>query len=84
DELHTLHGTCSMPVPSGPGYESVSLADQVCSMVGAQPGQNFVDGDLFTNLSYDYYYSHLWRNFGIICAFFVGFLAILLTATQFN
>jgi ABC-type multidrug transport system permease subunit len=61
NEFHTLNGTCSMLVPSGPGYENVSLANQVCSTVGAQPGQNFVDGNLFANLSYDYYYSHLWR-----------------------
>ncbi|KAJ8580622.1 hypothetical protein M405DRAFT_847520, partial [Rhizopogon salebrosus TDB-379] len=62
NEFHTLNGTCSMLVRSGPGYENVSLANQVCSTVGAQPGQNFADGNLFTNLSYDDYYSHLWRH----------------------
>jgi ATP-binding cassette, subfamily G (WHITE), member 2, SNQ2 len=57
NEFRALSGTCSKLVPSGPGYENVSLANQVCSTVGAQPGQNFVDGDLFVNQSYDYYQS---------------------------
>ncbi|KAG2050787.1 hypothetical protein BDR06DRAFT_959744 [Suillus hirtellus] len=84
NEFHTLNGTCSMLVPSGPAYPNISLANQVCATVGAQPGQNYVDGNLFTQLSYDYYYSNLWRDFGVVCVFFVGFLAILLTATEFN
>jgi ATP-binding cassette, subfamily G (WHITE), member 2, SNQ2 len=27
NEFHALSGTCSMLVPSGPGYENVSLAN---------------------------------------------------------
>ncbi|KAG1763106.1 ABC-2 type transporter-domain-containing protein [Suillus occidentalis] len=84
NEFHSLNGTCSMLVPSGPGYENISLANQVCATVGAQPGQNFVDGNLFAELSYEYYYSNLWRDFGIVCVFFIGFLVILFTATEFN
>lgn len=84
NEFHTLNGTCSMLVPSGPAYPNISLANQVCATVGAQPGQNYVDGNLFTQLSYDYYYSNLWRDFGVVCVFFVGFLVILFTATEFN
>ncbi|KAG0700792.1 ABC-2 type transporter-domain-containing protein [Suillus ampliporus] len=84
NEFHTLNGTCSTLVPSGPPYQNVSLANQVCSTVGAQPGQDYVDGNLFANLSFDYYYSNLWKDFGIVCVFFVGFLTILLTATEFN
>jgi ATP-binding cassette subfamily G (WHITE) protein 2 (SNQ2) len=61
NEFHTLNGTCSMLVPSGPAYPNVSLANQVCATVGAQPGQNFVNGNLFAELSYEYSYSNLWR-----------------------
>jgi ATP-binding cassette subfamily G (WHITE) protein 2 (SNQ2) len=60
NEFHTLNGTCSDLVPSGPGYETVSLANQVCATVGAVPGQDFVDGNAFIRLSFDYAYSHLW------------------------
>ncbi|KAG2131009.1 ABC-2 type transporter-domain-containing protein [Suillus clintonianus] len=84
NEFHTLSGTCSTLVPSGPAYPNISLTNQVCAVVGAQPGQNFVNGNLFAELSYTYYYSNLWRNFGIVCVFCVGFLAILFTATEFN
>ncbi|KAG1767598.1 ABC-2 type transporter-domain-containing protein [Suillus placidus] len=84
NEFHTLNGTCSMLIPSGPAYPNISLANQVCSTVGAQPGQNYVDGNVFAELSYDYYYSNLWRDFGVVCIFFVGFLVILFTATEFN
>ncbi|KAG2073835.1 hypothetical protein BDR04DRAFT_1093970 [Suillus decipiens] len=84
NEFHTLNATCSMFIPSGPAYPDISLANQVCSTVGAQPGQDYVDGNLFAELSYDYYYSNLWRDFGVVCAFFVAFLVILFTATEFN
>ncbi|KAG1859914.1 ABC-2 type transporter-domain-containing protein [Suillus tomentosus] len=84
NEFHTLNGTCSTLVPQGPGYENVSLANQVCTTVGAQPGMPTVDGNAFTYLSYDYKYSDLWRNYGVICAFGVGFLLMLLFATEFN
>ncbi|KAJ8595721.1 hypothetical protein M405DRAFT_806639 [Rhizopogon salebrosus TDB-379] len=84
NEFHTLNGTCSILVPQGPGYENVSLANQVCTTVGALPGIPSVDGNTFAYLSYDYKYSDLWRNYGIICAFGVGFLLMLLFATEFN
>ncbi|KAH9022163.1 pleiotropic drug resistance ABC transporter [Lactarius pseudohatsudake] len=37
NEFHTLNGTCSNLVPSGTGYENVSLANQVCGTVGSIP-----------------------------------------------
>ncbi|KAH7904052.1 ABC-2 type transporter-domain-containing protein [Hygrophoropsis aurantiaca] len=84
NEFHTLSGTCSTLVPQGPGYENVSLANQVCTIVGSQPGEVTVDGNLFMYLSYGYEYSDLWRNYGIICAFGLGFVVILLLVTEFN
>ncbi|KAG1721060.1 CDR ABC transporter-domain-containing protein [Suillus lakei] len=84
NKFDTLNSTCSMLIPSGPAYLNISLADQVCATVGAQLGQNFVDGNLIMELSYDYYHSNLWRDFSVVCAFFVGFLIILFTATKFN
>ena len=61
NEFHTLDGTCSSLVPSGPGYENISLMNQVCTTVGSVPGQNTVNGNTFVGISYDYDYSHLWR-----------------------
>ncbi len=61
NEFHTLNGTCSNLVPSGTGYENVSLTNQVCGTVGSIPGQSTVDGNRFIALSYDYSYSNIWR-----------------------
>ncbi|TFY82943.1 hypothetical protein EWM64_g1058 [Hericium alpestre] len=61
NEFHTLNGLCSQLVPSGAGYEGVSLSNQVCTSVGSQPGQDRVDGNTFVGLSYGYSRSNLWR-----------------------
>ncbi|KAG2044053.1 pleiotropic drug resistance ABC transporter [Suillus americanus] len=84
NEFHTLDGVCSTLVPQGPGYQNVSLANQVCTTVGSQPGQLLVDGNIYVALTFDFWYSQLWRNFGVLCAFYLGFLAVLLVATEFN
>lgn len=61
NEFHTLEGTCSLMVPSGPGYENVSLANQVCAIVTAESGRDTVDGMRFIAQSFGYRYSELWR-----------------------
>ena len=60
NEFHTLNGTCSFLIPSGPGYENVSLTNQVCGTVGSIPGQSTVDGNRYIALMFDYSYSHIW------------------------
>jgi ATP-binding cassette subfamily G (WHITE) protein 2 (SNQ2) len=60
NEFRTLRGECSNLVPQGLGYENAQLANQVCTTVGAIPGQAFVDGARFAQLSYDYRYSNTW------------------------
>ena len=84
NEFHTLNGECSLLVPSGPGYSNVTLANQVCTTVGAVSGQSTVNGNTFVELSYGYSYGNLWRNFGIVCAFMAAFLCGLLAFTEFN
>jgi ATP-binding cassette subfamily G (WHITE) protein 2 (SNQ2) len=84
NEFHTLNGTCSNLIPSGTGYENVLLANQVCGTVGSISGQSTVDGNRFIQLSYDYSYSNLWRNYGIVIAFGIAFVAALLFFTEYN
>ncbi|KAF6758018.1 pleiotropic drug resistance ABC transporter [Ephemerocybe angulata] len=84
NEFSTLDGICSNLVPSGPGYEGVSLANQVCPVVGGQPGQDRVNGNTYLALSYRYYHHDMWRNFGFLCCFGIGFLAWLLIFTEYN
>ncbi|THU82570.1 hypothetical protein K435DRAFT_446226 [Dendrothele bispora CBS 962.96] len=84
NEFRTLNGTCDSLIPSGPGYENVTLINQVCTMVGSEPGNPNVDGRRFVALSYEYSYSNTWRNFGILVAFALGFIALCLLFTELN
>jgi hypothetical protein len=71
NEFHTLRGSCSNLVPQGPGYENVSLDNQVCTTVGSVPGQPYVEGERFVELSYEFYYSNL-RLVGCLTLLFDG------------
>ena len=74
---------CNQYVPSGPGYENVSLASKICPQKGAIAGHEYVDGDAFINISYEYYGSHLWRNFGILLGFFFFSLAGYIISSEY-
>ncbi|KAL4806551.1 ABC-2 type transporter-domain-containing protein [Aspergillus unguis] len=68
-------------VPRGDGYGD--LANQVCAVVGAVPGERIVDGTTYLRESFQYTHSHLWRNLGIMFAFMAFFLFTYLTATEY-
>ncbi|GLB42433.1 putative ABC transporter superfamily, ABCG family. PDR (TC 3.A.1.205) subfamily protein [Lyophyllum shimeji] len=84
NEFHTLDGICSSLIPRGPGYEGVRLENQVCTTVGSLPGRGRVDGNRFVELSYGFSYAYLWRDFGIVVAFGIGFITALLIFTELN
>ncbi len=73
NELGNLNYTCSQSdlAPNGPTYNSV--ANQVCAIPGAAPGQELVSGAAYAREQYGFFVSHLWRNVGINAAFFVFF-----------
>ncbi|KAJ5398236.1 hypothetical protein N7509_006349 [Penicillium cosmopolitanum] len=68
NEFHGREFECSSFVPSGPGYENASSLEKVCSVVGAVPGSDVVQGTDYIRSSFGYENSHRWRNFGIIIA----------------
>ncbi|KAF9445670.1 pleiotropic drug resistance ABC transporter [Macrolepiota fuliginosa MF-IS2] len=84
NEFHTLHGPCSNPVPSGPGYENISVSNQVCPVVGAEAGQLTVSGQRYIELSFGYSFGHVWRNYAILCSFGIFFILCLLIFTELN
>lgn len=84
NEFHGREFTCSQFVPSGAGYESVSPDQHVCSTVGSKPGSSIVLGTDYLALSYRYYATNKWRNFGIAVAFAVFFLGVYILLTEFN
>jgi ABC-type multidrug transport system permease subunit/ABC-type multidrug transport system ATPase subunit len=74
-----FHGTIlpcvgSNLIPNGPGYNDTAHAS--CSgVMGATPGATSISGDAYlAALSYNY--NHLWRNFGIIWAWWALFVAL--------
>lgn len=67
-------------IPNGPGYNNTDY--QSCAGVGgARPGQVVITGeDYLAALSYRQ--SHVWRNFGIIWAWWVLFVAVTIYMTS--
>lgn len=71
-------------MPNGPGYENVALANQVCPIAGADPGQNIISGSDYLQLSFGYLWSNRGRNIAIVIAFFVFSVAVYAIATEFQ
>lgn len=73
NEFRGRQFSCSEFVPSGTGYESASGLHRSCTAVGSVAGLSMVDGNDYLWEAYKYKPEHLWRNFGIVLAFFVFF-----------
>jgi ABC-type multidrug transport system ATPase subunit/ABC-type multidrug transport system permease subunit len=73
NEFYNLEIQCVPPylVPSVPG---ASAQYQSCTIQGSTPGSSVVSGANYIDVAYQYKRSHLWRNFGFICAFFAFFV----------
>ncbi|EIM87152.1 pleiotropic drug resistance ABC transporter [Stereum hirsutum FP-91666 SS1] len=84
NEFHTLNGQCSTLVPSGPGYENVTIANQVCTTIGSVQGSATVNGNAYLSASYGYSYSNIWRNYAITISFGIAFVICLLFFTEWN
>ncbi|KAL1592348.1 hypothetical protein SLS60_011426 [Paraconiothyrium brasiliense] len=81
NEFHGRQFTCADYVPS---YFPLRGNSWVCNAVGAVAGQNTVSGDAFIATNYEYYYSHVWRNFGILLGFLFFFMFIYFAAVELN
>ena len=81
NEFHGRNFTCSAFVPA---YNNLLGDTFVCSVRGAVAGERTVSGDAFIATSYGYSYSHVWRNFGILIGFLLGFLAMYFIAVELN
>lgn len=81
NEFHGREFTCSSIVPP---YTPLVGNSWICAVTGAVAGERTVSGDAFIEQNYEYYYSHVWRNFGILIAFLVGFIAIYFVAIELN
>ncbi|KAL4900736.1 hypothetical protein BDW74DRAFT_92620 [Aspergillus multicolor] len=73
---------CALYVPSGDGYNDVPSQSRICSGNGAVAGEDYIDGDTYLNTQFEYYYSHLWRNYGILLGFMFFFLAAYIISSE--
>jgi ATP-binding cassette, subfamily G (WHITE), member 2, PDR len=83
NEFHNRKIPCSTFIPMGPGYENVSPDQKICSVTGAAAGANYVDGDTYLAVNFEYYHSHLWRNYGILITLMLFGLVAYLVATEY-
>jgi ABC-type multidrug transport system fused ATPase/permease subunit len=67
-----------------PPYPNANIENQVCVVTGAIPGQETVSGARWLELSYGYSADHIWRNLGIIIAFFIFFTCCFLVAVEYS
>lgn len=75
NEFHGQIIPCVGPylIPNGPGYVG-GQGGQACAGVGgARPGATNVTGEQYLEYM-SFSHSHIWRNFGIICAWWVLFI----------
>lgn len=75
NEFYNLQIECVPPylVPQVPGASSQY---QGCAIQGSTPGSTVVNGADYIQTAFSYSRSHLWRDFGFICAFFAFFVAL--------
>lgn len=75
-EFHNVNFTCapSSIVPAGSNYTDIAF--QTCAYAGSKIGSTVVNGDDYLATQFGFYYSHVWRNFGILCLFTIVFVGL--------
>lgn len=83
NEFYNLEIECITPmlVPQVP---NASSQYQSCTLQGSQPGQTTVNGGDYIMAAYTYTRAHLWRNIGIIIAFWLFFVVITAVGMEFQ
>lgn len=81
NEFHGREFPCAQLIPS---YADRSGNSFSCSTTGSVAGELTVNGDSYIWENYRYSFSHVWRNFGILIAFLIGFMAIYFVACELN
>ncbi|OCF41123.1 ABC transporter [Kwoniella heveanensis CBS 569] len=74
NELDGLELQCVPPqlAPYGEGYTGNPAG---CAIAGAEPGSQTLRGEAWAGAALEFHKSHVWRNFGIVVALWLFFLA---------
>ncbi|KAJ2907616.1 ATP-binding cassette transporter snq2, partial [Coemansia aciculifera] len=67
-------------IPSGPQF--TDIANQVCTLQGAVPGQSFVRGRDYLAVGYEFYIGDQWKDFVAVLAFWALFVAAIAAAME--
>jgi ABC-type multidrug transport system permease subunit len=83
NEFHDQNIPCYGPnlIPNGPGYIDGEGGQSCAGVTGAAPGVVSLTGDEYL-AAMSFSHSHVWRNFGIICAWWVLFVALTIFFTS--
>ncbi|KAK9428113.1 ABC-2 type transporter-domain-containing protein [Lipomyces doorenjongii] len=77
NEFHGRKVDCSAElIPQGSAVADVPVEYKVCAATGSLPGSNYVVGDNYIKNAFDYAWTHVWRNLGIIIGFAVLFVTM--------
>ncbi|KAJ2492593.1 ATP-binding cassette transporter snq2 [Coemansia sp. RSA 2050] len=68
-------------IPSGPGY--TDIANQVCTLQGAIPGQSFVRGRDYLAVGYQFYVKDQWKDFAAVVGFWILFVVAIAATMEF-
>lgn len=79
NEFHGRQFECMEYIPPPKFQQGRSFT---CSYVGSVAGRNHISGDAYIAGSFDYSYSHIWRNYGILLAFLVFFYVLYFLLTE--
>jgi ATP-binding cassette subfamily G (WHITE) protein 2 (SNQ2) len=69
-------------VPFGPSYTDDSFRS--CTVAGSLPGANLIDGESYVASQYEASVHTVWRNFGIIVAFWIFWAAMAAVGFEIN
>lgn len=83
NEFHDRNIPCVGPniIPNGPGYTDGEGGQSCSGITGAAVGATSIMGDDYL-ASISFSHSHIWRNFGIICWWWVFFVALTIFFTS--
>ncbi|PSR83352.1 ABC-2 type transporter [Coniella lustricola] len=81
NEFHGREFICSSILPP---YTPLQGDSWICDAVGAVAGRSTVNGDSYINTNYSYYWSHAWRNLGILFAFLIFFTLFYAVCTELS
>ncbi|GFZ48255.1 hypothetical protein JCM24511_06003 [Saitozyma sp. JCM 24511] len=66
----------NIPTAGITGFPDTVGPNQLCGLTSAQAGQAVISGTQYMNAAFEYYKSHIWRNYGILLGFFIFFMVL--------